>query len=227
MKLHTLGRKISKNRRNIVLVMIGIVLGVGGVYMTQAIRTTKPLAYQSGGITAKWLPDSVKKWEKQIDTQAQRYNVDPNFIGIIMTLESGGYPKADSGQAKGLMQITPATAKDIAAKFLREPLSKFDIWDPETNIEFGAAYINYLRNEFNMGTTPAEVAYTAELVAAGYNGGPGAANNVYLGKGLLDTQTVVYSRDAFNMWREQNAQTSPTYSRWLERGGEKLVRAAQ
>jgi hypothetical protein len=49
----------------------------------------------------------------------------------------------------------------------------------------------------------------------------------YKGEGLTDTQTVVYSRDVFNMWRERFQKDSPTYDRWLERGGQALIDAAK
>ncbi len=211
------------------LIAVGILLGLGGTYMAQQIRGhTKPVHFQPRGITAAWIPDTVTRWQQDIETQAKRYDVDPNLIAIIMTLESGGDPTADSGQAEGLMQITPITAKEIAAMHLQHPITtNFDIWDPATNVEFGVAYLAYLRHEFAMGNSAIETAYTVELVAAGYNGGPGAANSVYLGRGLTDTQTVVYSRDAFNMWRERVSKTSPTYSRWLERGGQALIDAAK
>ena len=68
---------------------------------------------------------------------------------------------------------------------------------------------------------------TVELLAAGYNGGPGAANSVEQGKGLRDTQTVIYSRDAFNMWRERHSAKSPTFDRWKERGGFRLIDKAK
>ena len=66
-----------------------------------------------------------------------------------------------------------------------------------------------------------------ELVAAGYNGGPGAAGNLYRGRGLEAIETLSYSRDAMNLWRERVSGSSPTYTRWFERGGKKLVEKAQ
>jgi hypothetical protein len=38
---------------------------------------------------------------------------------------------------------------------------------------------------------------------------------------------VIYSRDAFNMWRERHAGNSPTFDRWKERGGQRLIDAAK
>jgi len=183
-----------------------------------------PLAAGKAGVTIAWLPPTVKHWEAPITEMGQKYNIDPNLIAIIMTLESGGYPQANSeADAKGLMQVTPPTAKDIAAKFLSQPRTSYDLYDPHTSIEFGAAYLAYLRTEFGEHSQGPSWNATVELIAAGYNGGPGAANNLEQGKGLTDTQTVVYSRDAYNMWRERSAPHSPTYDRWLERGGSTLV----
>ena len=188
-----------------------------------------PLAPQADHITSPWVPATVKKWEGPIDQMAKKYKIDPNLIAIIMTLESGGDPKASSAAgAKGLMQITGPTAKEISAKLLKQPAkTNYDMNNPEDNIEFGTAYLAYLRKTFGEWQQGPSWNTTVELVAAGYNGGPGAANSVYKGEGLTDTQTVVYSRDAFNMWRERNAKKSPTYNRWLERGGQALIDAAK
>jgi soluble lytic murein transglycosylase-like protein len=187
-----------------------------------------PLKPQAAGITSPWIPSTVRKWEAPIDQMAKKYQVDPNLIAIIMTLESGGYPKASSSAgATGLMQITGPTAKDIAGKHLRQAGGNYNLSDPADNIEFGTAYLAYLRDTFGEWRQGPSWDTTVELVAAGYNGGPGAANRIYKGEGLTDTQTVVYSRDTFNMWRERYQKDSPTYDRWLERGGQALIDAAK
>jgi soluble lytic murein transglycosylase-like protein len=189
------------------------------VYLNQV-----PLRPQAASITAPWIPSTVKHWESQIDANAKKYKVDPNFIAIIMTMESGGDPKAHSAaNAEGLMQITPGTGKDIAHKYLKQPRQKYDLKDPATNIEFGTAYLALLRDEFGTAQQGPSWNTTVELVAAGYNGGPLASNHLEQGKGLHDPQTVIYSRDAFNMWRERHANNSPTFDRWKERGGQRLI----
>jgi soluble lytic murein transglycosylase-like protein len=204
-----------------------VILCVWGIseFITQSRLPLKP---QTQTITSPWIPATVKHWQTPITQMSQKYKIDPNLLAIIMTLESGGNPKASSeAGAHSLMQITDPTAKDIAQKFLKKPVSKYNLNDPNTNIEFGAAYLAYLRDTFGEWQQGPSWNSTVELVAAGYNGGPGAANRLYKGRGLTDTQTVVYSRDAFNMWRERNAPNSPTYDRWLERGGQALIDAAK
>jgi len=214
--------------RDLLFLVTGVVLTLAGVGIGRLVYDKQvPLPYQAAGITAPWVPDTVKHWSGPINTMAKKYNVDPNLVAIVMTLESGGDPGADSGEAKGLMQITQATGGDIASKYLKQPVDHYDLSNPQTSIEFGTAYLAFLRDQFGTAQQGPTWTNTVELVAAAYNGGPGAANNLEQGKGLADTQTVVYSRDAFNMWRERHNGSSPTFDRWKERGGSKLIESAQ
>ena len=174
-----------------------------------------------------WMPDTVKRWQGEITKQARQYNISPQLVAIIMTLESGGYPKAHSGVASGLMQVTDSTGREIAAKFVRPARTNYDLFDPETSIAFGAAYLAHLRDQLCVPLGNLSENECVELVAAGYNGGPGAAGNLYRGRGLEAIETLSYSRDAMNLWRERVSGSSPTYTRWFERGGKKLVEKAQ
>ena len=198
---------------------------VEGITLASHARTAIP--YQSAGIDAPWIPSTVKYWKTPINDYAKQYNIDPNFIAIIMTMESGGYAQANSGEADGLMQITPVTAKDIASMYLKKPVTTYNLWDPRTNIEFGVAYLAHLRDTYGSYQQGPSWDSTVELVAAAYNGGYLAANHLEEGKGLHDTQSLVYSRDAFNMWRERHTGDSPTFDRWKERGGSTLIDAAK
>ena len=215
--------------RDGIMFTVGVVITLAILVIGREIYNSQtPVPYQSGGITAKWIPPTVKHWEPTIDAMAKKYDIDPNLVAIIMTMESGGDPKAKSeAGAVGLMQVTPLTAQDIAARRLKTPVKKYDLTNPTTNIEFGVAYLAYVRNLFGTAQQGPDWTSTVELIGAGYNGGPGAAENLEAGKGLEDTQTVVYSRDAFNMWRERHSSDSPTFDRWGERGGTTLLQNAQ
>lgn len=216
-------------KRDSLLLVVGAGIALIGVGISVLMHHSQvPVSPQTTHITSSWIPATVKHWQAPITTMAQKYTIDPDLLAIIMTLESGGDAKASSeANAHGLMQITPLTAKDIAAKYLKRPTQNYNLWDPSTNIEFGAAYIAYLRKTFGSWQQGPTWNSTVELIAAGYNGGPGAANKLESGRGLTDSQTVIYSRDAFNMWRERHATVSPTYDRWLERGGSRLIAAAK
>lgn len=215
--------------RDCVALLLGAGVVLAGIMVGNHVRNSRvPLKTQNHSITIPWLPSTVYHWHLLIEEMSNKYSIDPNLIAIIMTMESGGYSKAQSeAGAKGLMQVTDPTAKDIAAKFIKEPRKKYSIMDPRTNIEFGVAYLAYLRDEFGSPKQGPSWDSTVELIAAGYNGGPGAANNLEQGKGLTSAETLVYSRDAFNMWRERNTSKSPTYDRWKERGGSWLIDKAK
>lgn len=221
-------RSLVRRRPSIILgLAAGLVLGVtavGGYLLYMDKRTA--LEFKAGGITIAWLPETVTQYETTIIQFSRSYNLDPNFVAIIMTLESGGYAKADSGVAKGLMQVTNPTASDIAGKYLQQPVENYDIWKVETNIEFGVAYLAHLRNLFCDYEANPSGNNCALMVAAGYNGGPGAANQVYTKQGLEVEQTAIYANNALFMWRQRGSVDSPTYNRWLEAGGQRLVDAA-
>lgn len=214
-------------RRDAAMMVVGgtivllLVLVVHWVHVRQTPMPYQPLA-------SPWIPSTVKHWQSQINEEAKKYNVNADYVAIIMTLESGGDAKAVSPVgAQGLMQVTPTTAKDIAARYLKKPIKSYDLMDPKTNIEFGTAYLAELRKLYGSADQGPSWDATAEVVAAGYNGGFLASAHVLDGKGLHDIQTVAYSRDAFNMWRERHAKDSPTFDRWKDRGGTELLDAAQ
>jgi soluble lytic murein transglycosylase-like protein len=218
------------HKRDLIMIVVGAVIALGCVEIVSFIYNARtPIPYQSAGINSPWIPPTVKHWSYLIDPISKEYNIDPNFVAIIMTMESGGDSKVVSeDNAVGLMQITAPTAQTIAKSLLKSgPISRYNLNNPRTNIEFGVAYLAWLRNQFGEANQGPSWVYTTELVADGYNGGPGAANSIEAGKGLTDTQTVVYSRDAFNMWREIHAKDSPTFDRWKERGGQALLDDAQ
>lgn len=205
----------------------GVALVLGG--MTMALtpepppETPRALTYTTD-FSIPWLPDTVQHWRSLIVEMAQRYDLDPNLVAIIITIESGGFSGASSeASAQGLMQITPAAAQDISRRYLKQPRTEYDVADPATNVEFGTAFLSHLRDQFAEPWPD----YTVELVAAGYNGGPGSAGRLWRGEGQPSSENVSYSRDVMNMWRERNSATSPTFERWVERGGFRLIDRAR
>jgi soluble lytic murein transglycosylase-like protein len=206
---------------------------IGGMAVLTVVgiinRPVVPLAAQrDSGIDIAWLPETVQRWEDDIIEMGHRYDIEPKLLAIVMTLESGGYTQAVSpADARGLMQVIPPTGQDIAERYLKEPRDDYDLMDPRTSIEFGAAYLAMLRDEFGEPDQAPSWDRTVELVAAGYNGGPGAAGNLYRGEGLASVETESYSRDALSMWRERDASESPAYDRWFERGGSRLIDLAK
>jgi len=80
----------------------------------------------------------------------------------VITQESGGKADAVSDVgAIGLMQVMPATARDIAKEL---GVKKYDLKDPETNKRFGQYYLDKLLNMFDG---------DAGLALTAYHSGPG------------------------------------------------------
>ena len=90
---------------------------------------------------------------------SDRFGIDFHFIKAIIRAESGFDHKAVSCKgAKGLMQLMPGTADDMAVS---DPL------DPEENIVGGTRYFSLLLKRFNN---------NKRLALAAYNAGPETVN---------------------------------------------------
>ncbi|MFA4885865.1 MAG: lytic transglycosylase domain-containing protein, partial [Desulfotomaculaceae bacterium] len=81
---------------------------------------------------------------------AAAYNLDPCLLAAIMKAESGFNSRAVSPKgARGLMQIMPDTGQWVAWQLGSQAFNPDQLFDPETNIRFGAWYIADLKTEFH------------------------------------------------------------------------------
>lgn len=180
----------------------------------------------SGAVSIPWLPPTVSAHADRIARVAATAGVDPDLVAIVVLVESGGNPHALSpAGARGLMQLMPGTARDMARQTGHGDLDPAALADAETNLTLGAAYIAAMLASFGQADDP-DWQRSVELAAAAYNGGPG-----HLGQHLttgqpLFAETARYQRWVGGMWRERHADDSPTYRAWLAAGGQALVDAA-
>lgn len=161
-------------------------------------------------INIPWMPEQVTRWNDLIIAKAKKYNVDPEFVSVIMYKESSGNPRAGSGVgAQGLMQIMPETAAGIAREL---GVKNYDIWDPETNIEFGTYYLSQLLKKYGRAEHSPSWDRSIILAAIGYNGGPGAADGYLSGRVTEGQGPFCESREyayyVVGMWRERHEQAS-------------------
>jgi soluble lytic murein transglycosylase-like protein len=171
-------------------------------------------AADPSGDLPSWTPDTVLHWREPILEAGRSHGVSPALIAILMLIESGGNPHAQSGQgALGLMQVMPATAQSIArARGIGEPA----LFEPLSNLDFGAWYLAEQVRAFG----------SPGLAAAAYNGGPGTVMAWQSGALLPDeSQRARYF--VSGMWRERHAPVSPTYEDWLARYGSGLLADAR
>jgi soluble lytic murein transglycosylase-like protein len=87
------------------------------------------------------------------------HNLDVDLLASVVKAESGGQVRAVSkAGARGLMQLMPATAKDLGVT---------DTFHPEQNIAGGTAYLDALLTRYHENLA---------LALAAYNAGPAAVD---------------------------------------------------
>lgn len=107
-----------------------------------------------------------------IERAALTHNVDPSLISAVIKAESGGNTRATSPKgAIGLMQLMPATARDLG---VTNPYS------PEENVMAGTKYLKMLLNRYDG---------NRDLALAAYNWGPG---NLEKSHRSMPRETVEY-----------------------------------
>jgi soluble lytic murein transglycosylase len=115
------------------------------------------------------------KYEDLIVKYSNERGLDPSLVAAVIMQESRFNPTAVSyAGAQGLMQIMPGTQKGIASKL---GYSSWDIYDPETAINFGTYHLQGLMGRYNS---------NIKAVLAGYNAGGGNAD-LWLRLGMLDS----------------------------------------
>lgn len=99
---------------------------------------------------------SVAEVDAIVSGLCAKYGVDKKLVMAVIDVESGFNAAAvSSAGAQGLMQIMPATGRD---------LELVDPFDPSENIDAGIRYLRYLLDTFP----------DRRLAVAAYNAGPNA-----------------------------------------------------
>lgn len=108
------------------------------------------------GHASKRIAQMEEKYHLTIVTYADKYNINPNLIKAVVSVESCYDSNAvSSAGAQGLMQLMPETAKWLGVS---------NSLDSDQNLEAGIRYLSKLRKRYNNNNT---------LALAAYNAGPG------------------------------------------------------
>ncbi|MCC7019598.1 MAG: transglycosylase SLT domain-containing protein [Ardenticatenales bacterium] len=183
-------------------------------------------AADARAVTIAWLPDSVLAHRNRIAAVASAAHVDPDLVAILVLVESGGNPDATSSAgARGLMQLMPGTALEMANRAGMHDFELAALADADTNLTLGTAYIASMLGAFGRADDP-DWQRSVELAAAAYNGGPGHVGQHLTTGQPLFAETASYQRWVGGMWRERRDAESATYRSWLAAGGQRLVDAA-
>jgi soluble lytic murein transglycosylase len=97
-----------------------------------------------------------------IRQQARDKGLDPSLIAGVIYTESRFRDQTSHAGAKGLMQILPSTAHDIARKSGGIAFTEGDLATPQVNIAYGSWYLRYLLRRYDGNEI---------LALAAYNGG--------------------------------------------------------
>lgn len=115
-------------------------------------RLYMPTRYGSSAATV------AGEFGSEIRSAAAVHGLEPALLRAVIATESAFDPRAVSSKgAQGLMQLMPATARELGVR---------NVWDPRENIEAGARHLSRLVGRYGELT----------LALAAYNAGEGAVD---------------------------------------------------
>ena len=139
---------LRRRRRNIALAVLG--LAILGFLLLRPVFEHAVQEIQ--------LP---LRHEDIIRQQAHDKNVDPALVAAVIYAESHFRDQTSSAGARGLMQITPATARAIAQRSGGTRFEEGDLASPQINIAYGTYYLRLLLDKYDGSEVLALAAYNA------------------------------------------------------------------
>jgi len=159
-------------------------------YLLRTARQTREVETEQGGKRVHYVQITMvrdyenrqaRRYAASVDRHAKQFGVSKSLIYAVMKTESSFNPFAvSSAPAYGLMQLVPETggrdAYQMVKGYAHTP-SKEYLFDPDNNIELGAAYLNILEQRY---LARIEHPLTREYcIIAAYNGGAGNVFNMF------------------------------------------------
>jgi soluble lytic murein transglycosylase len=144
-------RRSARGRRTLVIGGTLLVVALGGFLLINSDRFQRTIEEFT-------LP---LRHEDIIRQQAAQKDVPADLIAAVIYSESRFRDQTSHAGARGLMQITPATAQ-LIEKLSGGSTFKFeDLSNPDINIRYGTFYLRYLIDKFGENEVAALAAYNA------------------------------------------------------------------
>ena len=116
---------------------------------------------------------------------AAAQSLDPAWVAAQTRSESSFMPRARSGaDARGLMQLLPGTGALAAMRLGVGWAGGDSLYDPDTNLQLGTAYLRQMLDRFDG---------KAYLAIAAYNGGPAPVQRWLAARGSLEPDFFIES----------------------------------
>jgi len=109
--------------------------------------------------------------EDIIRQQANEKDLAPELVAAVIYAESRFRDQESNAGARGLMQVTPATAELIEGLSGGSTFETDDLSNPDINIRYGTFYLRYLLDKFDQNEVAALAAYNGGETNVGAWGG--------------------------------------------------------
>ena len=191
-------RRTAGGRGRIAVLVLALLLGAGAA---AAVAGLGPLGRAVRELT---LP---LRHEDVIRQQAADKHLDPALVAGVIYEESKFRNQPSHAGARGLMQITPETARFIARRSGATRFSDADLSNPQINIAYGAYFLRYLVDRYGGNQTLAIAAYNAGQANVDKwvrrAGGPERFDTV---RDIPFPETRAYVRGVFERQRDYRAK---------------------
>jgi peptidoglycan lytic transglycosylase len=162
------------------------------------LLTFAVLATLLAAVVVPRLPDAVRELtlplvhEDIIREQASAKGVDASLVAAVIYTESKFRDQTSHAGARGLMQITPETARYIARLSGGTAFDEGDLATPQVNISYGVYYLRYLLRQYGENKV---------LALAAYNGGEGNVNR-WIARAAMSEQAFGVEQIPFTETRD-------------------------
>jgi soluble lytic murein transglycosylase len=173
-QVHRGARRAARRRRVVLRRRAALVVGVAALAAV-VVALVLPAVHRA--VREITLP---LRHEDIIRQQAREKHLDPALIAAVIYAESHFRDQTSRAGAKGLMQITPDTARFIAHLSGGTAFALDDLSTPQVNIAYGSYYLRYLLGRYG----DSEV-----LALAAYNGGEGNVDR-WIGRAAVAHRTL-------------------------------------